>query len=255
MKAFKLFKKAISRLDKRYFHIIVYDALFYIFIAGLFYLWSYFLIKITPKEIPDIAASITPQEALALQSYSKQLALSLIGSFLLLALFLFILWNFFRFLIYSTILQKKFKFSKCGKFVVANLLLFLIFLIPFLFIARLTIGNVQTKAFFTIPSILFWLVVLIYFHFRYLTWIFFIETNRIWHSIKTAFKIGFYKFGKFIPHHFIILLITLALSLISYLLNFTPSLIKTSIIILISLFSMAFIRFYLVAVVKQISKP
>ncbi|TKJ17699.1 hypothetical protein CEE44_04165 [Candidatus Woesearchaeota archaeon B3_Woes] len=159
------------------------------------------------------------------------------------ALVTFIAMCIFKGLIWFRIANKKFNFNYSKKFILLNLLWFLIWITP-----AILLFFVLKKE---IIAYLLVIITILLLHFTNLLYISFTKNPKL-SSIKKAFKIGIKKIHLFILPYLIAIIIFLVISQLYWLYNFMPGNTSTIITVLILIIYLAWFRIYLYNVVKDI---
>ena len=243
------FLNSFKKLDKRVIYIVFCDFLFLLLlIAGLF-LWNANISKKIaeiPVDLLQDPESLSPEMAEQTLSLLKAPLISVMIATIILLTFIFLIWTFFKGIIWNLVLKKKFGLKYYYKFILLNLFWFALWLIP----AFLIIISLKRK-----PSAIFLLLVLIFLiYFTNILYILFTKRNLIKEALKNTFKLGFNKIHFFLLPYILMLVTMLIISLILWPTHFLPERIYTSISTLALVFYLAWLRFYLADVVSELAK-
>lgn len=242
------------------------NLLFVITMDLLFLAVSYLVIFILGKILTNqalqlqgltIAAGQLEQAQSTLATLSKFMY-SLIISTVVLAVFILFNWSFFKLAIWNLVLKGKIELKKFWKFVLANVVWFFVWLVPFILafyplvvVAKFQ-GQIQKPPWFPLITLIIIFIALL--HFTYLYYIGFVKEHKIGKAIAFAFKTGTVKIRFLLMPYLFILIGFAIISLITYPLKFAPD--KVDIVVgLILLFAyLGWIRFYMAKTVLAIKE-
>jgi len=240
--------KSFKDFDKRIIFIVLYDLIFYSVFFICFLIFGKFLQKkaVILSTLPMEKLMELPESELnTILTQLQGFILTLVIGFLLIALIIFIAMCVFKLLIWLKTAKKEFKLAYLKKFILLNILWFLLWLIPiiiiFLFIKRELIA----------PLLLIIFILAVYF--TNILYILFTEKRDI-STIKNTFKLGFKKIYLFIIPYIIITILLLVTFQLYWLYKFTPQNIQSIITLIIILIYAAWARIYLYNVVSSIRK-
>ena len=260
------------RLDARLFSLVMaVDFAFFALLYIIGRLWSVSL-KTAASKLQSFslgAAGLDPQniELMQAQIASVNSAIyAILFSIILAVLVILLVYCISRTIIWNLIVNKKHNFKRFGKFMGLYLVWLAIWSLPsaaiFIQILNkvLSLSSAQAidlSAAVTIPSHLvvsIYILAIAVFHFTTILYIRFAETNKIFASIGSAFRIGATKIHHFIPAYLFIIVVAIILTLVNKALALLPKAIFMTISIIIAFLFMSWFRFYMADIVKDIKK-
>lgn len=170
---------------------------------------------------------------------------------LLIAFIIFMLlnWSFSRYCIWNLILHGRIQLKKFWKFVLANFIWFLIWLVPLIFALYPIFVMVKLKMQLEkpplFPLIALGIIIVAILHFTYLYFIGFIREQKIGKALAFAFKAGTVKIRFLLLPYLIMIVGFVILSIISYPLKFASDKVSIAVSLILMLAYNSWIRFYL----------
>ena len=226
--------------------IILYDLLFWL---SIFFSLA-FVGKVLQSKSLELAGfdfenllGLPQSELNALLSSLKGFLYSLLGAIILFILVLFLAICIFKGMIWLTVARKKIKLGFIMRFIVLNLVWFLLWIIPTIIIILLMRKNLIAP-FLTIVMLLLW-------HFTNLLYIIFLDKEKI-SAIKKAFSIGIKKIYLFAVPYLVLLLVFIIISFVFSPLSYLPENLSAVISAIGILIYTAWIRIYIYLIVKNI---
>ncbi len=191
MKIKRLFPFSIAE----YMKVLAYYAVFMV----VFYLMINLIIQ-RSKAVQFIDMATTEQSAFA--------AYSLLGFVFAMLGIIFVVYTFFNSAIYSSVLRKRFSLMLWPKFMLSSLMLFIIFVIPALFVLRLLSEGSPAS------PVAFFIIFLIMVHFSNLVYLFTASERKVFSGIKKGFEFGTLKIRKLAIPYVIIAVLLIIFSFI-----------------------------------------
>ena len=257
--SFKQLINSFKTLNFKFLFVIIFDLLFFIAL----YLSSFVFGKIMTKQAMKLQG--LPLQTIGLELEQSQNILKAVNSFiysLIIVLFFMLLfmlfnWSFFRLLIWNLVIKGKAEIKRFWRFLLANLVWTLMWIVPFLFafypiILIAKMASVEKPPLF--PFIGLGIVVCALLHFTYLYFIGFIVKKRIKDAIRFAFVTGAAKIKHLLLPYLFIFVSFIILSFIIYPLKFLPNKISFLISLIIFVAYFAWLRFYISSAVLSIDK-
>ena len=143
---------------------------------------------------------------IAAAEQSAVAAYSLLGLFLAMLALVFLVYTFLSSVMYTKVLNKKLSLLLWPKFMLSSVIIFLIFLIPVLFVLRLLSERNPFS------SLAFMIVLVLIIHFSNLIYLFTASERKVFLAIKKGFEFGTFRIGELIPPYLIIAIVFIALS-------------------------------------------
>lgn len=180
-----------------------------------------------------------------MSSFSAEFDKLKITAIILAILFLlifYLIWSLFKGLIYTRMMNKRFTM----KYFIKKYLLNMMWITSWLIILVGTLLIIKLE----VMPYMFWILVMLMFHLTIILYIRFTEKNKIFTSIKLAFKTGIKKIHYFILPYLLIFVAFFIVSGISYLGTYLHSIISLTITIILLLLFLAWSRYYIIETVK-----
>jgi len=245
----KTFISSFTSFNLQQLFVILADLLFFAVSFGVVYLLGTILSKKALK-LPDMQlAMLDTSNAQAAVGDFKQFLILFVILFIITLVFILFNWAFTRYCIWNLTIHSKLDFKKYLKFVVANLVWFLMWLLPFIyavypvFVMVKQNLSVQKPPLFVSISIIVIMVCIL--HFTYLYFIGFIREHKIGKAYAFAFKTGITKIHKLLLPYLMMFLIIVILSIITLPLNNLSQKVSLAVSIPLILAYLAWARLYL----------
>ncbi|MBU0536511.1 MAG: hypothetical protein KKE20_06080 [Nanoarchaeota archaeon] len=230
-----------------------FDVLFYV-LALVFTLIFAFVMKNVVKPIEGIDPNLmlmSPDTATDIQSVLVKMVGYLIILIIVYALLLLLSYWFSRYLVWTTLLDKRFSIKALGKFLLLNIIWFavigiLVFLIvlPIKSMSSSTLLMVYSLFMVFVPSI-----VLLYF--TYLVYYIFTEREEIFSSLKDTFILGVRHFKQLWFPAVMMFALFVVVSLISMLSNFMPNIVSDIYVGVLLVAVLTWMKLYAASVLKR----
>lgn len=246
--SFKALINSFKTINVNLIFVVLADILFFTLSYGVFYFFSVLLSK-KALQVQGFVNMATLEQSMSVANDLKSFILTIYVLLAVFIIFMIFNWSFSRFCIWSLILEGKIKLQNFLRFLLANILWSLAWLLPLflafyplLLIVRIQ-GAIERPPFFPIFLISFVLVALS--HFSYLFFISLIKENKIGKAFASAFRIGTVKIRFFILPYVLAFLCFSIVSLISYPLSFISQKISFVFMFILFIAYIAWLRFYL----------
>jgi len=253
--SFKIFIKSFKKINIHLLFVIIMDLLFFVFI----FIASLIANKILTKQALKLQS--LPMDTLSLEVDQAQDILKSVSNFVvgmlitigLLMIFIILNWSFFKYLIWNLVVNGKIQLKNFWKFLLANIVWFFIWLVPFVLtfyplFLMVKLGQLQKPPLF--PIIAMSIVLCAALHFTYLYYIGFIKENHIGKAIAFAFKTGTVKI-KFLLLPYLFVFVSFAIiSSIIYPVKFLPDKASFLISLIVFVVYVGWLRFYISSVVQ-----
>jgi hypothetical protein len=236
--SFREFIESFKNLDKRFFRIALFDALFLISVLVVVIAFSSFIGTAKQGFLPDISGDVSMIAVYALSGALVMLAIWAAFTFLGISA----CQALFKGLIWTTVMSKKFTKRYFWKMFGLNLVWFLLWMIP-----SLIIYYGLNPDYKSVIQPLYFLVI---FHFTTLLYIIFTRKNAIKRSIKLALSIGTRKIKYFILPYIFAAIIYVVLG---QLYNYVDPGAKLGMVtaVVVTLFLIAWLRLYIYSIVEH----
>ena len=254
--SFKELINSFKKLNIQLLFVIVMDLLFFVLSYAVFFVLAKILanqaLKLQGFSMDFIELE---QTQAAMRSFQNFLYIFLVF-FILLVVFMLFNWSFFKYSIWNLVIKGKILLKGFWTFVLANLVWFLIWLVPFIFTIYpffvMAKAQLQLQSPPLFPIVIFFILLVALIHFTYLYFIGFIKEHKISKAIAFAFRTGTVKIRYLLLPYFFILVGLFILSLITYPLNFISNKISLAISLVVLLAYVGWIRFYISKIVLAI---
>ena len=236
--------------------IMLYDALFYVLLLSLFWIWNSFVGLISPKNLQNIQ-SISQQQLQALASTNAELqTFTVIFTISMVLLFLLsiLAWVFSRALIWNRIMDKKLSLRYIWKYSILNVLWWIILAIVFgaLLMAFMSVKT-AVVIIIALTVLAYLLAILFFFATQFISIKFTVDSKlRVFSSIKAAFAFTFGKLGKIAVPALFLLLVFAVFNLLVFLAALLPESVSLSLSMIMLLVFMMWARYYSVSLLKDI---
>lgn len=246
-KSLKTLLDSFKEINLKASFIILADMLFYMAFMLMMFLWNIalgHLFKDFPVESIKNITSLSEEQLGQLAGPMHDVLVSLTVSVPLIILLTIALWSLSKGIIWNLVLKKKFSLSYFWKFSLLNLIWILLWFVPSLFF--LFSFKTTMAAFFLVfasAALLYSTPIL---------FIIFTKENIIFKSIKETFKTAFGKIHHFIVPYIIILFSIMITPIIVLPIIYLSQKAYLTIFIIVLFICLAFTRFYLANVVKNI---
>jgi hypothetical protein len=245
----KTFISSFTSFNLQQLFVILADLLFFAVSFGVIYLIGIILSKKALK-LPDMQlAMLDTANAQAATGDFKQFLILFVVLLVITLVFILFNWAFTRYCIWNLTIHGKFVFKKFLRFVAANLLWFLMWLLPFIyaiypvFVMVKQNLSVQKPPLFVTISLL--IIVICVLHFTYLYFIGFIRKQKIGKAFAYAFKTGVTKIHKLLLPYLMLFLILVIISVITLPLNNLSQKVSLAVAIPLILAYLAWVRLYI----------
>jgi len=244
---FSLFLGSFKKLDRRMIYTVLIDFVFVSLIVLSIMGWNSIMIKkmgsIDPTLLENPEGMSAEQAAQAAELVKGQFA-GLVLWTIAIALSSFLLMVLFKGWIWNIVMKKRTTLNFFGKFLLLNLLWYILWLVPSIIIVS-SLKETAAKVFFLIA---FALCVF----FTAILYVFFIKSNLVFDSVKNAFSIGFGRISVFIAPILFIALTVVIISIVTIPMKYIPLKVSAAISIVILFVYTAWIRFYFADVVEMV---
>ncbi len=246
-----IFMKSIKQLDKRLIHMVMFDALFYLALFVILILafnslsWNFEAVKeaipLLDNVVGDLDSGEMSEDVTEKLTELNVLFFIALARTLLILLVIFIaslmVGIFFKGLIWSKILHKKFDIHFYRRFTLFNL----IWIIPWSVLIVVLLFAIRTK-------IVFWYIagiILIFLHFTNIIYVLFEKEKKFLRILKDTFILGIEKIHYFAVPYLLVALIFLALVYILRLFTFLPWNLYVILFVLVLLIYLSWVRIYI----------
>lgn len=252
-----LFIKSFKGLDKRIIHVIMFDALFYLALFGLLIFtfnslsWNFEAVKeAIPTltnvigEMEEIEAVATPQELTELSNLFFMVISKTILILLIVFILSFMVGIFFKGLIWTKILHKKFDIHYYRRFALLNLF----WIAPWSILIVLLLYAIKS-------AVVLWYIIgimIIFIHFTNIIYVIFEKEKKFSRILKETFIFGIEKIPYFILPYIVVTSIFVILLFILSLFTFLPLNMHIIFSVLVLLAYFAWVRIYLSRIVLHL---